>query len=625
MASGPDDLTLGGDAWRLPSTAWDLEATDDDRHVIVLSEHGDRSVVTVVDVRTGRELADRRFVVPRACRVVASRDGGVLAVAAYEGGISAWDLRTGSMLRELDRAEDAGVVPYLALDARGARLLVWNTARDPDRRGVFVFDVATGERLLRAPVPGQSALSLDSATLVGGLENPHRVRSWDLASAPPRELHTVETRGWAWQYAPLAGGDMVFATSEGEVRRWSPREGVTRWVRQLGVNAHHLRASHDGRRVGVMAGYGAPAGTHHLFDGLTGATAWSGPHAGRHALAFAADGSWRATIEAGRLAVTSLPDGERLDRVDGHVGAVQALTFSADGRLVVSAADDGIRVWGLDDGGVRWTLEPPSAVDSLVVTPDGRRLVALCGGSEVVAWDLATGAERSHVTTLGPCTALSVSPDARYVLWASPALEAWSDGPRATTLWAWDLSRRDAVALVGHAYARGEALHVGVTRDARRAVVFTGERPWIVDLSRLRRMARGRVPGRGRLVGADLDGDIAVGLWSLDDEATAFEWNTWQPETGTTLDRPRRVGAAALLPSCHGGPVAILLWRAEARQAFELIDGRTREEIVAVDLRPMNDLATRVVVSPDGRRVAVGTDRGRVLVCRVATPVPRVR
>ncbi len=618
------ERTLGDDAWRLPSGATHLLTTHDERWLRVVSQQDGTSEVALVDVHAGRELVGRTFTTPRVSSVAVSRDGSVFALAHDQGTVSLREGRTDALIREVEGVENPSVVPSLALSGSGSRLLIWNTSREPERRGVFVFDVATGERLLRAPVPGHAVLSLDGMTLVGGLEGPRRVASWDLSGAEPRALRTVTTRGWAWQYALAPDGDVVFGTSEGEVRRWSPREGVTRWVREdIRRGVHGLCMSADGARVILTTGYGPPDDVR-VLDGRTGETLLTRPLNGGCELALAADGSWFAAVESGLFAVTALPGGERLDRPSGHVGPVQALTFTPDGRGVVSAASDGVRVWDLDAGDTRWTLEPPAPVESLVVTPDGRTLVALCLGSSVLAWDLATGAERSRSRTpiYSECTPITVSPDARYVLWATPRLLfAWDDSRRDATLWAWDLSSRDPVEVLGRSIARGGALHVGVTRDGSHAVLFTGARPWKVDLSKLRRVGRGRVPGRGRLVGADLDGDVAVGLWALGNEEESYErmvceLNLWDVEAGSTLGRPMRVENARLIPACHGGPVVVAVGRADGRDGVELIEARTRDVVGVVDLGPMNDRATQVVVAPDGGRVAVGSDRGVVRVFR---------
>ena len=148
-----------------------------------------------------------------------------------------------------------------------------------------------------------------------------------------------------------------------------------------------------------------------------------------------------------------------------------------------------------------------------------------------------------------------MSPDARYVLWATTENTPGDDDETRfqSSLRVWDLARREPFSINDRPRADGRALRVGVTRDGRYAVVFTEGKPWRVDLAKLQRAGRGRVPGRGRLVAADLANDVAVGLWSLDEEALAAgentnetrELNTWDTETGSSTDRPWRVARVA--------------------------------------------------------------------------------
>ena len=129
MTSLTLEQTVGGDAWRLPSAVTHLDATDDPRLVRVVSERSGRSLVSLVDVVTGRTLAERMFTTERVSSVTSSRDGSTLALAYYNGAVTVWDAHAGVMLRAVDDVAETSIVPRCAFDARGTRLLVWNTSR----------------------------------------------------------------------------------------------------------------------------------------------------------------------------------------------------------------------------------------------------------------------------------------------------------------------------------------------------------------------------------------------------------------------------------------------------------------------------------------------------------------
>jgi hypothetical protein len=67
----------------------------------------------------------------------------------------------------------------------------------------------------------------------------------------------------------------------------------------------------------------------------------------------------------------------------GHTWWVQALAFSPDGRMLVSASSDGsIRVWRVADGALLQVFRTGD-VDSLAVSPDGRLIAAAQPGVEI--------------------------------------------------------------------------------------------------------------------------------------------------------------------------------------------------------------------------------------------------
>jgi WD40 repeat protein len=244
------ERTLGDLAWRLPSSRARLEAAADDRHVWVLYDQSGRDAVSLWDVDTGCEVGGTSFATRRVSNTAVSRDGRTLALV-HDDGVTVWDAYAGATIRTFEGPRE----PWLVLDERGARLLVWGGRNDPDERGPFLYDVGTGEgrRVNGVSVlaHGSATLSLDATTLVAS-GFPSQVQSWDITNEAPRALHEVQMRGWVSQCAPVSDGGVFVGTSEGEVSRWSPRDGVTRWVRDdLREHVWRLCATPDGRRVAL--------------------------------------------------------------------------------------------------------------------------------------------------------------------------------------------------------------------------------------------------------------------------------------------------------------------------------------------------------------------------------------
>jgi WD40 repeat protein len=104
--------------------------------------------------------------------------------------------------------------------------------------------------------------------------------------------------------------------------------------------------------------------------------------------------------------------------VRGHTDSVSMVTFSPDGKRLLSAAADGsARTWDASTGEPLVVMEHGSAVRNAQFSPDGTRVLTITSSDEVSCWDSATGQRLGILQGhLGQVLSASFSPDGTRVV-----------------------------------------------------------------------------------------------------------------------------------------------------------------------------------------------------------------
>ena len=168
------------------------------------------------------------------------------------------------------------------------------------------------------------------------------------------------------------------------------------------------------------------------------------------ALAFSPDGTVLASSGGGPdypIRLWNVVNRRFQDTLFGHTSWTFALSFSADGKTLVSGSEDNtIRLWDIQTGELKCLLdEHRDDVNSVVFSPDGRTLASGSSDGTIHLWDVHIG--RILAILKGPArfpekiNAIAFSPDGKTLVSAT-----------ANQIWLWDTFTKQLKEIIeGHA------------------------------------------------------------------------------------------------------------------------------------------------------------------------------
>ncbi|MBA4067883.1 MAG: hypothetical protein C0501_30120 [Isosphaera sp.] len=375
---------------------------------------------------------DRRFVVGTGAGDVSAR-AGTFVVSSAGPESARVDVRAGKV--EVVRAdaptplsfasggaffqsglERVVTEPALRTDRVPARTLAFTGARSavysPDGAGVWAAsakqltwwtrDGGTADTVF-APRKGNDGFAAlftpDKTALVTfvgtGKEDKTTVR--DLPGGEERvalPFRLPEARFWT-----VAPGAAWFAAADPKpnhkrVRVLDGATGEERFTREFADPVGCVAASPDGRTLAVgLSDLGRGVNNKVVLLDPAGEAVGVLPvqRKGLNALAFSADGRLLAAGFNGLVQVWDVRTRELVRSITGFERVVTCLAFAPDARAVAAGTQDGqVWVWDARSGAVRQLIEVGSrGVRSVAFGPDGRRLVTVANDAPVAVWDVA--------------------------------------------------------------------------------------------------------------------------------------------------------------------------------------------------------------------------------------------
>ncbi|MGI9242560.1 MAG: protein kinase domain-containing protein [Verrucomicrobiales bacterium] len=548
-------------------------------------------------------------------QVTFSPDGSLLATASFDGTVVLWSVATGEKFRTLQhqsRVWDVAFSPDGSMLASGGETMIklWDlSSRAPARQ------LRSDDDILAL------AFSPDGHRLASGGMN---IRMWDVATGEEiGSFQRVEKITRDVAFSPY--GDLLATVGFDEkLLLWDVGDG-----RDLNKPSRAFRRVPRPERLSVQ-----------------------------RAVEFHPDGAFLTCAgDGGKLHFFTVPGLDKIAETPAlHTSGVTALSFSPDGDLIASSGvDKALRIWGGASGQVRATLDGHhDEVEDVAFGPDAS-LLASCGLDNTVRlWDVGKVAAplvNFPSTAIGSVqlaehgAIFAVATGSKVALFASSTGERLSDVEFETDAHAIRLSPDGALL------AAGCADHKIYLWDRRGSKLLHELDGHVADLTCLKFDPAGK-----HLASAGMDKQIIIwdtataaplsktshpdGVISIDfdtsgsllaagvqngeiyvwDKSLGGSWSapelakTWQPysnnaeELYVTFDPQRKRLATAGRPADRAGAI-VHLWEADGAWA-ELGSFRQAERIHSLRF------------TPDGQRLAIGTDHGEIRIVEVAGSSP---
>ncbi len=314
-------------------------------------------------------------------------------------------------------------------------------------------------------------------------------------------------------------------------------------------------------------------------------------------IAVSADGKCAITGSRGDFGKVTLWDlqGDEIDVLSGHQTAIHSVAVSGDGKIIVSASDDGAWLWNFRDA-IRQPLPHEGTVKLAAIATDGQAIATGTHNGILRLWNLQGDLLREFQAYQGVVNAIAISTDGKKIITCG------SDDQNVDKIRLWDCLGN----LLEERFFEGQ-------KSFHRKVAISADGKTIVSISDVVNIQIWNV--RGQLIAEISDGhsayinSVAVSadgqtiVTSSDDETLGL----WNRQGKPILDRPLSDSVPhSVAVSADGQYIisgtrenCVRLWDRQGHLIDSLLPGHT-------------DVVSAVAISQDGLTIVSGSWDGMV-------------
>jgi len=323
----------------------------------------------------------------------------------------------------------------------------------------------------------QIAFSPDGRTIYSASPDDKMVRAWDAANG--RELKQFAGKGGIWSVAVTPDGKHLITGEEGGLFRvWDTTnaqevralpgakqpDAEDPRLRVFGLTFECARLSGDGKTLLTAK---TRDNTLVVWDLAKAAEVrrLSCTMVSPYCFDLSADGKTLVTANGNHIDIWDLPAGKQLRQLQGHQQAVTTVTISPDGKTVASFSQGSLRWWDATTGKELDSEEVTASYAALTFSADGKMLAVAHddgeGGGRVAIYDVATREESVAIDAYLPgIYTLALSPDGKTLATGSGII-----GGQLAAVRLWDTTTgKEIHPLAAHP---GAATTIGVSADGK--------------------------------------------------------------------------------------------------------------------------------------------------------------
>lgn len=309
--------------------------------------------------------------------VAVSPDGKYIASGGTDRTIKIWERATGNSVATLFGHE--GIVTSLLFSADSKRIVSGSLGVLQDRVEIHapalkVWDVATAKELPPSPVAGPAGVRLKyTPSLLSITPDGTKLYVWEVGGEEnSTKINAYDMTTGAELFSFADAGRVVRAASFSSNGKSLALTSVDGTVRLFDME---------------KKGQGFPGGDWFLYDKEDQASD----------IALTPDGDFLAAGSArGELKICKVMGKEVVHSIKAHTGRIESVMVSPDGKRIVTAGEDNtVKLWDLASGKElrQWTMQAPGTTTLRVVTnmafsPDSKQLITSNGNTTLYVLEL---------------------------------------------------------------------------------------------------------------------------------------------------------------------------------------------------------------------------------------------